>query len=345
MWQPQEWLAQQTRLCQKAERGLFIANVQYVPQLLPLMGAAQNQGLYVAAASQLCALQEFLSDVPVLELPLSAGGEAYSGHDDGCDMSFVLPDCWAPDEAGLQAWQNAFSGGSSVVWQQVLQGTLAGRQNSDAASRERFYVDYLQNLWQREIKELANISDELKFYRFLRAAAMAGGSVVNYANLANAVEISSPTAKNWLSFLAGAGVVRFLAPVAEVGGKRLSKAPKFYFTDTGLAAYLLHLADAQALAASGYAAALWETYVLACIWQSYLQDFKRPVLSYYRDSNAKEISLLLQKDGTLYPVEVKRDRSSLRASARKLRLLEPLAASGVLLVPGTLIAPGEILSL
>ena len=344
MWQPQEWLAQQTKLCQERGRGLFIANVQYVPQLLPLMQAAAENGLYVATASQLCALQEFLPGVPVIELPLSAGGNACSSYDDGSDMPFFLPDCWAPDEAGLKAWQDAFSG-SRAVWQQVFRGALAGKLFSDGASRERFYAEYLQNLWQCEIKELANVSDELKFYRFLRAAAMAGGSVMNYANLANAAEITSPTAKSWLKLLAGAGVVRFLEPVAVIGSRRLAKAPKLYFTDTGLAAYLLHLVDTQALAASGYAAALWETYVLACIYQSWLQGLKRPRLSYYRDSNAKEISLLLEKDSTLYPMEIKRDRSSLKACAKKLRLLDPLSDSGLRVGPGTLVNPGEILKL
>lgn len=333
LWQPREWLGQQTQLCREQGFGLFVDNVQYAPQLLPFMQAARVTGLCVAAASQSCVLQDFLQGVQVLEFPLSFGDTE----------SFVLPDCWAPDDTGREAWRYAHPA-AVKIWQRIFSGGLAAAAFAGAVERERFYAEYLQNLLQRDIKELTNVSDELKFYRFLRAAAMAGGSVVNYANLAHAADITSPTAKNWLNILAGAGIVRFLEPVAGISGKRLAKAPKFYFADTGLAAYLLQLKDAQVLAASGYAASLWETYVFNFIWQSYLQALERPQLFYYRDSNAKEISLLLRRGRLLYPIEIKRDRSGLKACAKKLRLLETLAVEDLQLAAGTLLTPNEVLS-
>lgn len=106
---------------------------------------------------------------------------------------------------------------------------------------------------QRDVKELAQVNDELQFYRFLCAAASYTGSMLNYAALAKEVEITPPTAKQWLKVLAAAGLVYFLEPFAHPNLKYAVKAPKLYFTDTGLAAYLLRWSSAATLEAGAMA--------------------------------------------------------------------------------------------
>ena len=106
---------------------------------------------------------------------------------------------------------------------------------------------YIKNIVQHEIMEQTTVSNDIKFYRFLCMAASLTGTVVNYSSLANGVGITAPTAKQWLQFLEGTGVVYLVQPMAAVPGKRLMKAPKLYFRDTGVAAYLLQINDQMAL--------------------------------------------------------------------------------------------------
>ncbi len=114
-----------------------------------------------------------------------------------------------------------------------------------------YYSSYVQTLLQRDVKELAQVNDELQFYRFLCAAASYTGSMLNYAALAKEVEITPPTAKQWLKVLAAAGLVYFLEPFAHPNLKYAVKAPKLYFTDTGLAAYFAALEQCSNVGSRG----------------------------------------------------------------------------------------------
>jgi uncharacterized protein len=119
------------------------------------------------------------------------------------------------------------------------------------------------------------------------------------------VGISTPTAKQWVSVLQASNQVILLEPYYRSLGKRLSKTPKLYFTDTGLAAYLMGFASADTLWASREAGALWESYVVGQ-WLRW-RDWHEPslMLWYWRDQGGNEVDLLLERDKKLVPVECK----------------------------------------
>ena len=173
--------------------------------------------------------------------------------------------------------------------------------------------------------EQTTVSDDIKFYRFLCMAASMTGTVVNYSRLASTVGITAPTAKQWLQFLAGTGVVYLLQPLEKVGSKRLVKAPKLYFRDTGMAAQLLQLDDGISVMKSVYCKNLLENYVVNQIRESYLQQGEVPRLLFYKDSNYKEISLILCAEGKVYPIAITKDEVSLRKLYKDFRLLAPFA--------------------
>ena len=167
---------------------------------------------------------------------------------------------------------------------------------------------YVRGVLQRNIMERTTVSDEVKFYRFLCVAASTCGSVVNYAALAGNVGVTAPTIKQWLQFLVGAGIVYLLPPVADIAGKRLVKAPKLYFKDTGIAAYLLQLYDLTALVQSVYFKNLLENYAVNIIRESFLEQGLLPDMRFYKDSNNKEINLLLVWQDKLYPIYIALDK-------------------------------------
>lgn len=158
----------------------------------------------------------------------------------------------------------------SDLFDQIWQGSMPALNSASEQDWNCYYSSYVQTFLQRDVKELAQVNDELQFYRFLCAAASYTGSMLNYAALAKEVEITPPTAKQWLKVLAAAGLVYFLEPFAHPNLKYAVKAPKLYFTDTGLAAYLLRWSSAATLEAGAMASNFFETWVVNEIYKSFI---------------------------------------------------------------------------
>jgi predicted AAA+ superfamily ATPase len=130
--------------------------------------------------------------------------------------------------------------------------------------------------------------------------------MLQYADLARDTGISQPTAKKWLSLLVTSGIVTIIEPWYSNTLTRMIKAPKFYFLDTGLAAYLTRWTSAEALEAGAMSGAFFETFVVSEIIKSWYNAGKTPPVFYYRDKDRNEIDLILESDGQLYPVEIKK---------------------------------------
>lgn len=211
----------------------------------------------------------------------------------------------------------------SDLFERIWQGSMPALNNASEQDWNCYYSSYVQTFLQRDVKELAQVNDELQFYRFLCAAASYTGSMLNYAALAKEVEITPPTAKQWLKVLAAAGLVYFLEPFAHPNLKYAVKAPKLYFTDTGLAAYLLRWSSAATLEAGAMASNFFETWVVNEIYKSFINCGQVPPLSYFRDFNTKEIELLIETDGCVYPLAIRKSAQPAR-EIKKFEILKPV---------------------
>ena len=172
--------------------------------------------------------------------------------------------------------------------------------------RERFFSNYVDTYLERDIRELAQVGKVSQFYDFLVFMAARTGQELKYAEIANAVGVSSPTAKAWVSLLVQSGVVYLLRPYASNLTRRLVKTSKIYFMDTGLAAYLCRWPNAETLANGAMDGAFFETYVVSEIVKSFHHAGRKADLYYYRDVDRREIDLLLWEEGKLYPIEIKK---------------------------------------
>ena len=149
-------------------------------------------------------------------------------------------------------------------------------------------------------------------------------TLVNYETLANEAEISAPTAKQWLSVLVSSGIVTLLEPYHNNVLKRVVKAPRMYFLDTGLAVHLMKWPNTVVLESGAMAGAFFETFVVSEIYKSFINMGKLPPLFYYRDSNTKEIDLIIQQGNTLYPIEIKKSGNPTGAT-KHFSVLNPVA--------------------
>lgn len=172
--------------------------------------------------------------------------------------------------------------------------------------RERFFSNYVNTYLERDIRELAQVGKVSQFYDFLVFIAARTGQEMKYAEVANAVGISAPTVKAWISLLVQSGIVYLLRPYASNLTKRLIKTPKLYFMDTGLAAYLCRWPNAETLANGAMDGAFFETYVVSEIVKSFHHTGRRADLYYYRDVDRREIDLLMWEGNRLYPIEIKK---------------------------------------
>lgn len=180
---------------------------------------------------------------------------------------------------------------------------------AEELDRERFYTDYINTYLERDIKDLAQVGKLGEFYDFLVFMAARTSMELKYNEIANAIGISAPTAKEWVSILERSGVIFILRPYYNNITSRLVKTPKMYFMDTGLAAYLCRWPNAETLEKGAMDGAFFETYVVSEIVKSYYNTGKRPDLYYYRDIDGKEIDLLIVEGDKVYPIEIKKAKA------------------------------------
>lgn len=208
------------------------------------------------------------------------------------------------------------------VFEHIWRGGMPQVLEADEEMRQEYYSSYVDTYLMRDVAELGGVTDSAKFMKLLRACAALTAEQVNYATLAQAADISQPTAKDWVRLLESLGVIYLLAPYSNNELKRLVKTPKLYFCDTGLCAYLSMWLTRDTLmngAASGH---YFENYVVIELLKNYAYGKTKAVLCYYRDSNAKEIDVFVELNGFVHPLEIKKSATPDRKEIKKYELLD-----------------------
>ena len=172
--------------------------------------------------------------------------------------------------------------------------------------RDIFYSSYVQTYIERDVKDLMKIGDELKFLTFLKTIAARTGQLINYTDIAKDVDIDVKTAQSWTSVLETSGIIKMLYPYHNNLTKRAIKTPKMYFLDTGLCSYLCGWDSPTTLMNGSMSGNILETFVFAEILKSYWNNAVQPNIYFYRDTDQKEIDFVIESNGTLYPIEVKK---------------------------------------
>lgn len=183
-------------------------------------------------------------------------------------------------------------------------------------SLEAFFQSYIQIYLMRDVRVLTQVSDEHKFYDFLRAVAARTGQMLNYLSLARDVGISQPTAKSYLSILETSGIVKLLYPYSRNKIRNMVSTPKLHMLDTGLAAFLTGWTSPEVLMNCAMAWAFFETWCVAEILKSYVNAGESPSFYYYRDKDKNEIDLVIEREGKIYPVEFKKAATVSKADVR-----------------------------
>jgi predicted AAA+ superfamily ATPase len=286
---------------------IFIDEVQYAPELFTYIkihvDRNYNPGDFWLTGSQLFKLmagvQESLAGrVGLLHLPPLSQQEIY--HD-----GKLLP--FRPELDALKERQkNADPITVTEVYKRIFTGGMPALVSGRYSGRETFYQSYISTYLNRDVKELYGTIDSLKFLNFITAAAALTGQLVNYKTIADNSDIDQTTAKAWLRILEALGIIFYLHPYSNKTLKRTIKTPKLYFYDSGLVAYLTKWSSAETLQNGAMSGAILENFVVSELVKGYQNAGLEPYIYYYRDRDGREIDVLLESDGKLFPIEIKK---------------------------------------
>lgn len=220
-------------------------------------------------------------------------------------------------------------------------GCMPGLVSGDFAGRDIFYSSYLSTYVERDVRDLSGTVDALKFIRFITAVAARASQLVNYKAIADDADIDQITCKNWINILETLGVVFLLHPYSNNVLKRTIKTPKLYFYDTGLVCYLTRWSSPEVAESGAMSGALLENFTVSEIMKSYQNAGKEPFIHYYRDRDAKEIDVIMEGDGKLCPLEIKKTATP---DKRLVRTFDVINKSPLQLGTGAVLCMADHLS-
>lgn len=295
---------------QMYEPPLIIDEVQYAPKLLDVIESIvnerkfheeDNKGMYVLTGSQAFSLMAGVSEslagrVQILEMsPLSLR-----------EIRALPEEPFVVDPIRNQERAKENPVDANFLAEQIVKGFYPELYVNPLLDSETFYSDYVRTYIERDVSQLIRLNDKLKFQRFMEVLASLTGQELVVNNLAKALGVSSNTISSWLSALIAGDIVYLLEPYHERSVlKRVVRRPKLFFTDTGLAAYLARISNAQTLKNSLFWGHFVETYMVNEIIKSYKNHNKKTNFYYYRDADQKEIDLVMLDGGVLHFVECK----------------------------------------
>lgn len=193
-----------------------------------------------------------------------------------------------------------------ALYKRIFEGGMPALVSGQYTDHRTVYASYIGTYIDRDVKEISGTVDSLKFMDFITAAAALCSQMLNYKTIANAAGIDQVTAKSWLGMLERLGIIFYLHPYSNNMLKRMVTKPKLYFYDCGMVAYLTKWSDGETLMNGAMSGAILENYVVSEIVKSYQNCGREPFIYYYRDKDTKEIDILLEDSGKLYPIEIKK---------------------------------------
>ena len=286
---------------------LLIDEVQYTPELFPyikiMVDERHQPGDFWLTGSQLFKMMEGVQEslagrVALLHLSPLSQSEIMKRPPEP-PFSLELP-LLSERQNGRQMLN------TPEVFQHIHQGGMPALVTGTYSNASIFYSSYIDTYMERDVRRLSNDIDSLKFLRFLRSVAARTSQQVNYKGIADDAEIDQTTAKNWLHVLEALGIIFLLEPYSNNVLKRTVSTPKLYFYDSGIVCYLTRWSSPETAMEGAMSGALLENYTVAEIIKTYQNAGQEPFLYYYRDKDAREIDLILERDGKLFPIEIKK---------------------------------------
>ena len=302
---------------------VILDEVQYAPELFPLLkleiDKQQKNGMFLLSGSQAFELMQNVSEtlagrIAILKLQGLSLREILN-------IKFSPP--FIPHRDYLSSREKTLKSPENI-WQIIHKGDMP-RLYQQETDWKIYYSSYVSTYIERDVRQLTNIANSTDFTRFMVALASRSGELLNYSNVAQEVGVSNETIKRWTTILQTSGIIYLLQPYSNNHLKRAIKTPKVYFLNTGLMAYLTRWLTPETIAQGAKSGQFFESFVVSEIIKSFTNNGIEPPLYFYRDTNQKEIDLIIEYDRTIYPIEIKTTASPNKKMAKSFELLNSLS--------------------
>ena len=227
------------------------------------------------------------------------------------------------------------------LWGQILRGSYPELASHPERDARLWQASYIQTYLERDVRNLRNLGDLTQFQVFLRALAARSAQILNLSDLARDVGVAVNTAKDWISILEASFQIIILRPYFANIGKRLIKSPKIYFTDTGLLCYLVGLKDAEHALAGPMGGAIFENWMIADLYKTFLHRGEEPVMYFWRTTAGSEVDVIIETQAGLVPLEIKLSQTPRLEMAREIKAFQRDFTKKVL--PGYVVFPGDVM--
>ena len=289
---------------------LIIDEVQYAPALFDViesivnkqkLEAGNNNGMFILTGSQVYELMSGVTEsmagrVSIIRMSPLSSSEIY----DKDELKFEIN----PIKNNKRI--SNYHIDIDELYKLIIRGMYPELYDKSEMTSDSFYSSYVDTYIERDVSQLINVKDKMKFQNFMEILASLTGQELVYDNIAKAVGAKVNTIQSWISVLIAGEIIYLLQPYNELSVvKRIVKRPKIYFNDTGLACYLARLNNVEVLKKSIFAGRFVETYIVNEIKKSYRNNGLKENFYYYRDNNQNEIDLIILENGTLHFVECK----------------------------------------
>lgn len=322
----------------------ILDEIQYCPEVVPcikrLVDCDKRPGMYILTGSQQWAVMKSMAE--------SLAGRAVFLDLAGFSLAEIAENL--PTASWLEKYlddPDVFMKGehprhatgrtpNELLWRGGLpeMDTLAEELSGD------FFSAYLRTYIERDVRLMLQVDDWQQFGRFVRLAAALTAQEVNFSQFGRDVGVTPQTARRWLAVLE-ATFQWFTVPAYHDNTiKRISSKPKGYFADTGLACHLTRITSPNALDGHPLAGALFETVVVSEIHKLLAPLSRKPAVYHWRTHAGAEVDLVFDRDGVLYPVEVKLTSRPTRSSTRGIRSLRE-SYPNMKIASGLVVCPAE----
>lgn len=313
---------------------LFIDEVQYAPSIFRYLkmyvDMNKQKGSFALTGSQAFELMKGVSEtlagrMAIVELKGLSFREIHH-------IEFNKP--FIPNEAYFNERKSQIKSYSDL-WHWIHRGSMPQLQD-EKIDWQRYYSSYVKTYIERDVRQIINVSNELKFIKFLTSLAVRCGELLNINAVSNEVETSADTIKRWLSILQTSGIIYLLEPYSNNLLKRVVKTQKVYFYDTGLVCYLARWTSADTAMTGAQAGNIYENFIVSEILKSHLNAGKTiSNIYFYRDRDQREIDVVIDEDGKLYPIEIKMTANPTKSMGKHFSALKD--------IPNKEVQPGIIL--
>jgi len=320
---------------------LFIDEVQECPKILgSIKDVLDNVNVYsnyLFSGSQKWSLMAGLSDslsgmVGVIEL----GGLSLREI-----KNIRFNERFLPNEDYLLKRENELKEYDDI-WNKIHRGFYPELYEHQDKDWEEFYQDYVKTYIERDVYKIIKVRDYFTFYKFLVSVAARTGQILDYTNIANDVGVSADAIKQWIGILQKTDIVYLLEPYYNSHLNRAIKSPKIYFRDTGLASFLTSWLTPETLKNGALAGNIFETFVVNEIIKSFInvgKDYSKYIFYYHGkdkikkkitdgdqcnriEFEEKEIDLIIEENGVLYPIEIKKGTNPTANDADAFTILD-----------------------